>query len=128
MFFCFWEPKLFFKIQFPNTIFFKKTPKTVLKNCSKKLFSRTVFKNSNQTSPTFFFLEKQKNYFSEVFLFFFMKTQVKILVLWEKSGSCIHSSILETKKLVSETTNHDSWVFQKVIQKPYFSSLIIIFL
>ena len=31
--------------------FFLKTQKTVFKNYSQKLFSRTVFKNSNQTSP-----------------------------------------------------------------------------
>ena len=30
-----------------------KTQKTVLKSYSQKLFFRTVFKNSNQTSPKF---------------------------------------------------------------------------
>ena len=65
MFFCFWEQKLFFKIQFPNTIFLKKTLKTVLKNCSQKLFSRTVFKNSNQTGPPSLF-----STLSLIFLFF----------------------------------------------------------
>ena len=47
----FLEQKLFSKIQFPNTIFFLKTQKPILKNCSQKLFSRTVLKNNNQTCP-----------------------------------------------------------------------------
>ena len=47
------EQKLFFRIQFPNTIFFLKTQKTVLKNCSKKLFFIIVLKNSNQTTFIF---------------------------------------------------------------------------
>ena len=35
-------------------IYFLKTQKTVFKNYSKKLFSKTVFKNNNQTDPKYF--------------------------------------------------------------------------
>ena len=44
---------MFARIQFPNKIFFLKTQKTILKNCSQKLFFRTVLKNSNQTGPQY---------------------------------------------------------------------------
>ena len=46
MFFCFWEQKLFFKIRFPNIIFFLKTPKTVLKNYFPEQFSKTATKQA----------------------------------------------------------------------------------
>ena len=53
----FFKQKLFFRIQFPNTIFFfLKTQKIILKNCSQKLFSKTVLKNNNQTCPKIVFL------------------------------------------------------------------------
>ena len=58
--FLFLEQKLFSRIQFSNTILFLKTLKTILKNCSQKLFSITVFKNSNQTDPKFENLGFQK--------------------------------------------------------------------
>ena len=83
MFFCFWEQKLFFKIQFPNTIFLKKTPKTVLKNCSQKLFSRTVFKNSNQTGPNIF-----------CFLFPWCEQVVSELLSSQTIFSLVHNSII----------------------------------
>ncbi|CBI20244.3 unnamed protein product, partial [Vitis vinifera] len=72
-----YEQKLFFKIQFPNTIFKKKTPKTVLKNCSQKLFSRTVFKNSNQTGP--------KLHSSNSHVFLYMKHEFHIMLPFSPS-------------------------------------------
>ena len=50
----FFNKKLFFKIQFPNTILFLKTQKTVIGSCFQKLFFRIVFKNTSQTSPKSF--------------------------------------------------------------------------
>ena len=49
MFFFFLEQKLFSRIQFSNTIFFFFSEN--IKNCSQKLFSKTVLKNNNQTEP-----------------------------------------------------------------------------
>ena len=44
--FFFLEQNLFFRIQFPNTIFFFKTQKIVLKNCFPKQFSKTATKQA----------------------------------------------------------------------------------
>ena len=50
--FLFLRTKTIFQNSVPKHNFFlKKTQKTILKNYSQKLFSRTVFKNNNQTNP-----------------------------------------------------------------------------